>query len=50
MVSEYVALEDYTRTIENPAKMSFTTKEILIGSSKLPMVTALTAKRDYGSK
>ena len=33
-------------TIENPANKSFTNKEILIGCSKSPRVTALTANRD----
>ena len=35
--------------MENPAKISLTKAEILIGSSKLPMVTALTANRDCSS-
>jgi hypothetical protein len=33
-------------TIENPMDMSFTKADILRGSSKLPRVTALIAKRD----
>ena len=33
-------------TIEKPANISFTREEIFMGSSKLPMVTALTARRD----
>lgn len=36
------------RTIENPAKISLTKVEILIGCSKSPKVTAFTANRDCG--
>ena len=39
--------EHITQTIENPANKSFTKIDILIGSSKLPRVTAFTARRDY---
>ena len=34
-------------TIVKPAKSSLTKSDILIGSSKLPSVTAFTARRDY---
>lgn len=34
-------------TIEKPANNSFTNTDIRIGSSKLPIVTAFTASRDY---
>jgi hypothetical protein len=36
-----------TPTIENPANRSLTNRDILIGSSKSPSVTAFTARRDY---
>ncbi len=38
--------QTYDITIENPANRSFTNKDILIGCSKSPSVTALTANRD----
>lgn len=32
--------------MENPAKISFTNNDILMGCSKFPKVTELTANRD----